>query len=119
MALTFTTSHFPNPAHCALRTNTETFQNYPSNISNQSLGNSTYQPIQHFTDRGMHPALIIVLLLGALLETWVIFAITYAALKRYDGRGYIRRVKDTLKFKISYSGFHRDALPYSRDYCTI
>lgn len=48
----------------------------------------------------MHPVLIVVLTLGAIGETWIVFALAYAALQRYDGRGYYRRVKDTLNFKL-------------------
>jgi len=48
----------------------------------------------------MHPALMAVMAAGALLELWLIFALTYAALQRYNGRSYGERVKEIMQLKL-------------------
>lgn len=48
----------------------------------------------------MHPAVIFAATIAAILEFWVVFAVTYAALQRYDGRRFGARVKDALRFPI-------------------
>jgi hypothetical protein len=42
----------------------------------------------------MYPALISALAACAVLELWIVFALVYAGLQRYDGRGYERTMKD-------------------------
>jgi len=48
----------------------------------------------------MHPALIAAMVAGALLELWLIFALTYAALQRYNGLGYGERFKEAMQLKL-------------------
>ncbi|KAF1846472.1 uncharacterized protein K460DRAFT_286690, partial [Cucurbitaria berberidis CBS 394.84] len=60
----------------------------------------TRNQIEFHTAAKMHPAIIVVLVIGALSEMWVVFAVSYAALQRDDGRGYYRRVTDALRFKL-------------------
>ena len=48
----------------------------------------------------MHPAIIVVLAIGAIIETWIVFALVYALLQRDNGRGYYTRATDALKFKL-------------------
>jgi hypothetical protein len=48
----------------------------------------------------MHPALVIATVAAVVFEIWIIFALMYAALQRYDGRNYLRRVKDALQLRL-------------------
>lgn len=48
----------------------------------------------------MHPALVTTMVVGALVELWLIFALTYAALQRYRGRNYGERVKEVMQLKL-------------------
>jgi hypothetical protein len=48
----------------------------------------------------MHPGLIAALVFCALLEVWIVFALVYAGLQRYDGRKYGRRVKDAARGRL-------------------
>ena len=48
----------------------------------------------------MTPSAVILLVLGGLLELWIVFALVFAALKRKNGRNYLSRVGDALKFQL-------------------
>jgi hypothetical protein len=48
----------------------------------------------------MHPSTVVLVILAALFEVYIFFALTYAALLRHGGRKYTRRVRDVLLFKL-------------------
>jgi hypothetical protein len=49
----------------------------------------------------MHPALVVALVFCAVVEIWIVFSLIYAALQRYDGRGYERRARDAGRGKLA------------------
>jgi hypothetical protein len=48
----------------------------------------------------MTPSAIIFMIFGGLVEFWIVFTLTFAALTRTDGRGYLTRVGDALRFQL-------------------
>jgi hypothetical protein len=43
----------------------------------------------------VHPAIIVVLVIGALFELWIVFAFVYAAMDRESEGSYCRSIGDT------------------------
>jgi hypothetical protein len=60
--------------------------------------------MEKYRSANMHPAIIAALVIAPIIEFWIVFALTYAAVQRYDGRKYGGRVKDALMFRLG-SGF--------------
>lgn len=48
----------------------------------------------------VHPAIIVLLVFGAIFEIWVFFALVYAILHKRAERPYWSRVKDALKMRL-------------------
>jgi hypothetical protein len=48
-----------------------------------------------------HPSIIVFLIIGALFEMWIVFALIYAAPRRGSERPYWSRVRYALKLRFS------------------
>lgn len=66
-------------------------------ISGTDSGNRT---VSKAPTGKMTPSAIILLILGGLIYLWIVFALVFALLMEKDGRPYLVRVKDALKFQL-------------------
>jgi len=48
----------------------------------------------------MDPVTIVLWVFVALLEIWLVFALAYAGLQRYDGRNFLERFVAALLFRL-------------------
>ena len=76
------------------------------NLQHLEIGEHTHTSAFYFTNTAhiprvkMDPVTIVLWVFVALLEIWLVFALAYAGLQKYDGRNFFERFVAALLFRL-------------------